>query len=270
MSGQPIGFLLGAGTRPLPLVPGAVVTLGRDPQSSVPIDDALASRRHGCIDCGPRGVEFRDLGSRNGTFLNGQRLTAERGMLLRSGDQIRIGGKIFYFLGPNTELDPRRVAQVRTQRVAEMQTLDSDYFFRDGQVVKREEVAAPPVEQTQVIPQRGAATPALAGTLGEGTLPQIMQFIHAAAMTGKLNVVGPKLTGAVVFQNGQLHAATAGSHSGPEAVYECVAQQEGHFSFERMENADTAKIPQTITENTVQVIFECCRRMDEAAAGAST
>lgn len=50
------------------------------------------SRRHAAIRPGDEsGLDLWDLGSSNGTFLNGQRLSAHRPYRLRDGDEIRLG-----------------------------------------------------------------------------------------------------------------------------------------------------------------------------------
>ena len=70
------------------VVQSAVV--GRAPGSGVPIDgDEFASAQHARIDAGSDGVWIQDLGSTNGTFVNGARVTSKR--LLQPGDVVRIG-----------------------------------------------------------------------------------------------------------------------------------------------------------------------------------
>ncbi len=64
------------------------VTLGRDPQSNVPLPSPMASWHHARIDHTPQGDVLHDLGSTNGTFVNGQRITRHT---LRQGDMIQIG-----------------------------------------------------------------------------------------------------------------------------------------------------------------------------------
>ncbi|OAA28826.1 ABC-type multidrug transport system, ATPase component [Frankia sp. EI5c] len=56
-----------------PLRPGTI-RLGRSRGNDVPVADLLASRHHAELLVGPAGVEIVDLGSANGTFLNGQRV----------------------------------------------------------------------------------------------------------------------------------------------------------------------------------------------------
>lgn len=72
----------------LEVVDSAVV--GRAPTNGVSIDgDEFASAQHARIQATSDGVWIEDLGSTNGTFVNGSRVTAKR--LLQPGDVVRIG-----------------------------------------------------------------------------------------------------------------------------------------------------------------------------------
>src|SRR5258708_5882468 len=53
--------------------------------------DLGVSRMHAAIRRGEETLTLVDLGSANGTFLNGQRLVAEQPRVLRDGDEIRVG-----------------------------------------------------------------------------------------------------------------------------------------------------------------------------------
>jgi transcriptional regulator with GAF, ATPase, and Fis domain len=66
---------------------GAIV--GREPGVEIPLDDRTLSRRHCRLYRGPDGWwRVADLGSRNGTFLNGTPIMDER---LDEGDRVEIG-----------------------------------------------------------------------------------------------------------------------------------------------------------------------------------
>jgi hypothetical protein len=68
---------------------GESATMGRADGSDIPVDDPFASSVHARIF--PRGqfMYIEDMGSTNGTYLNGRRLrAAER---LKVGDTVRIG-----------------------------------------------------------------------------------------------------------------------------------------------------------------------------------
>ena len=78
-----------AGRELIPLE-GQRVTLGKASTNAVPLEyDETVSRLHAVLENLGFAWSIRDLGSRNGTYLNGERITAER--VLRSGDEVRIG-----------------------------------------------------------------------------------------------------------------------------------------------------------------------------------
>jgi hypothetical protein len=64
--------------------------VGRDAQSGIRLDrDEFASGQHARIEPRPEGAWIDDLGSTNGTFLNGKKL--KRAKLAKTGDVIKIG-----------------------------------------------------------------------------------------------------------------------------------------------------------------------------------
>ena len=77
-----------------------VTRLGRAVENEVVIVSKRASREHAHIRRDGRRVFLDDLGSTNGTFLNGERLLGS--MQLRDGDQISIGEVVFTFHDPDT------------------------------------------------------------------------------------------------------------------------------------------------------------------------
>ena len=64
--------------------------VGRGKAASVRIDDLGVSRRHAQLVHDDRGVVLADLGSANGTWVNGQKVTTPA--LLRDGDKVRFSG----------------------------------------------------------------------------------------------------------------------------------------------------------------------------------
>lgn len=63
--------------------------VGREADSDVQIDDRQVSRRHAEITQTLEGYTLRDLGSKNGTFLNGEAVS-QQPRLIRNGDEIGI------------------------------------------------------------------------------------------------------------------------------------------------------------------------------------
>ncbi|MFZ4576998.1 MAG: FHA domain-containing protein [Myxococcota bacterium] len=73
----------------LPLRPDIEpITIGRNPGSSVYSKESTVSRNHGRIGWDEEGYYIKDLGSSNGTFINGERT---RRAVIREGDVVRCG-----------------------------------------------------------------------------------------------------------------------------------------------------------------------------------
>lgn len=79
---------------------GDFLTVGRDSENQIVIQDDFASGRHMRIERKPNGFLLRDLRSRNGTFVNGARIFEG---LLNDGDRIRVGQTELTFSWQRTE-----------------------------------------------------------------------------------------------------------------------------------------------------------------------
>jgi hypothetical protein len=81
-----------------------ITTLGRDVANDIVLGDPEVSRQHSRITRTPGGYVLEDMGSTNGTFVNGERLAAPR--VLREGDLIGLSEKVtltFEALSPGVE-----------------------------------------------------------------------------------------------------------------------------------------------------------------------
>ncbi len=66
-----------------------VVVMGRSPDADVPLDDPYASEFHLRVSLRDGTMTLQDLGSTNGTYVNGRRVTAP--VDLSRGDAIQVG-----------------------------------------------------------------------------------------------------------------------------------------------------------------------------------
>jgi phage tail-like protein len=78
---QPMPFRLRLGS----------MTIGSDPTADIVVNDPAVARFHARIICTPAGVQFSDLGSPGGTYVNRARMTPHEPLELQDGDRIQIG-----------------------------------------------------------------------------------------------------------------------------------------------------------------------------------
>lgn len=78
------------------LYPGQVIHLGRANENDIVFVDAKISRTHAALEWNGSSFTLRDLGSINGTYVNGSRL-AEAARLLRDGDEITISQQTLHY-----------------------------------------------------------------------------------------------------------------------------------------------------------------------------
>ena len=82
-----------AGEQTVDVKPGATLIVGRAVNSDVPIYDPTISRQHAQVTLQDGGVLIKDLGSSNGTFLNGSRVTEA---VAQPNDVVMFGKVSFY------------------------------------------------------------------------------------------------------------------------------------------------------------------------------
>jgi len=86
------------------------VTIGRDPVNDITINSPKVSRQHARLVRRGGVIVLEDLGSTNGTFVNGMRLTSPH--TLASGDVISLGDvATFTFYGQPADADETVVGQ---------------------------------------------------------------------------------------------------------------------------------------------------------------
>jgi hypothetical protein len=104
-------YALRFGTREIRLK-SRITTAGRSSAADIPLVGALVSRRHATFALTDSGVEVSDHGSRNGVYVNGERITGTQA--LRPGDIITIGDDSL------TLIELEEPGERRTETISEM------------------------------------------------------------------------------------------------------------------------------------------------------
>jgi pSer/pThr/pTyr-binding forkhead associated (FHA) protein len=106
-----------------------VVTIGRVPDSVLQIEDISVSSRHAQLTVGEDGdYVLRDIGSTNGTALNGRDIAADEDHRLQDGDKVRFGKIETSYVSENpAEARPLPEAEEVTAVVAETSKRPADF-----------------------------------------------------------------------------------------------------------------------------------------------
>jgi pSer/pThr/pTyr-binding forkhead associated (FHA) protein len=80
------------------------VGVGRAPENRIAIDDQAMSKAHAVFEFSDNGYRIRDLGSMNGTLLNGSEIRVAE---LKHGDRIQMGEHTFQVVLEKRETRPR-------------------------------------------------------------------------------------------------------------------------------------------------------------------
>lgn len=80
------------------------LTLGRGPETDLAFSDSAMSREHAVLEFADGGYRLRDLGSTNGTCVNGELAKVWN---LEHGDRITIGEHVFQFVVEQREIAPK-------------------------------------------------------------------------------------------------------------------------------------------------------------------
>lgn len=141
-----------------------LVTLGRDPLADIVISDPEVSRQHARLMETEDGYELQDLGSTNGTFVDGQRLGGEA-LLLQPGQQVEMGSGValLYQPVPGEDSDGTMVrpqTEMAMQGGVETAVLPADISEPDASLPGWAiELQQPEPEPAHVLPHHIATAP---------------------------------------------------------------------------------------------------------------
>jgi pSer/pThr/pTyr-binding forkhead associated (FHA) protein len=200
------------------------VAIGRGRDCELALFTDNASRRHAEVYAEGEGFLVRDLGSTNGTLVNGERIEAPRA--LRPGDRIGIGSCVITFCLVEGSLEG---------------------FLSN------------PSGHATVAFTKSVAREAFRGDLAEIPIFVVLQMLEMGHKTGMLEVEADSAQVRIWLGNGQpLHAATEKTE-GWDAAVALVGASSGRFRFD----ADAQLPPRTIDVSMTELLLEASRQLDE-------
>ncbi len=217
---------------PLRLTGQAPAAIGRHSSCELVLRKDDVSRRH--AEVFHEGGEFRlrDLGSTNGSFLNGVRI--EGSPVLKAGDKIEIGSSIIVFC-----------------------QVDGDVGAIDD---------TPSAAKTMIAERMPEASgEAFQGDLSEIPPDALLQLLEMGRKSGLLELHSGSGKGRIWMEQGYpVHAETEKA-LGFDAAMVIVMSREGRFRFE----PQVGSTDRTITASVTELLLEASRLLDEAEHAGS-
>jgi len=214
-----------------PLRPNREIIIGRSSDLDMVLVEDMVSRKHAKITTDEHVVTIQDLGSTNGTFVNGEKV---RKADLKDGDRILIGTSIIKIV------------------------------FVDGESTGHLTETEARSKMAMTANKRSAASPkSMAGSIEEIPLPDLLQLLSTSRKSGVLVVHSDRHVGKIFFRKGQIYFANLENqfNIGPrKALTRMLSWAQGSFE---LEPPDESAVLEEMDETTEGLLMESMRQLDE-------
>lgn len=217
------------------------VLVGRSPSCDLILPSESVSRRHARIYREGVFHVIEDLGSTNGTSVNGTESAVGKPLRLVHDAQVLVG-----------------TVALRVHHV-------------EG---TREEIAlrfAPGLHETDHVERGDRRNALMTGTFTRDVLHEVVQLLELHAHTGVLRIEGPAGAGMLRFRDGIVVEARLGAVTGERAVRELLAQSSGEYAFHAFapDRAGVTAPGGSIRVRALSVILALRHRQQAADEGLS-
>lgn len=217
-----------------PLENDREIFIGRSSDLEMVLVEEMVSRKHARITMAAGEITIEDLGSTNGTFVNGEKISRAR---LKEGDRVLIGTSILKVVAtsgsqPGIRLPP--------------QSMNSGQ--RHHTMAGHEE-----------------GGPRMSGNIEEVPLPDLLQLFGTSRKSGVLVIRGDLGTGQVYLRQGVIHYAqieTSPDLNPLKAIYRMIAWDRGMF---QLDPPDARTFDEPLDLQVQEVLMEAFRQQDEFA-----
>ena len=218
-----------------PLQDARDLVIGRSSDLDMVLIEDMVSRKHAKITLQNGAITIADLGSTNGTFVNGEKVKKTQ---LKEGDRVLIGTSILKLVTVQRSALPidTRAAQEQLERTAAAQE------------------------------RKGRS--AVQGRLEEVPLVDLLQLLSTSKKTGAIVIQGYR-GGRIHLRNGKVVAAVIDADPTlppKKALYRMVGWTQGGFEFVPQEG-ELPPMPNEIQESTEALVMEAMQQQDELVRG---
>ncbi|HMK72951.1 MAG TPA: FHA domain-containing protein [Myxococcaceae bacterium] len=213
-----------------PLKPNKQVVIGRSSELDMVLVEDMVSRKHAKIAVQGGKISIEDLGSTNGTFVNGEKVRTAR---LKEGDRILIGTSILKLVVAGAESSQLSDAAVKHNLEA--------------------------VAQAQAAKTK---TSSMSGKIEDIPLPDLLQLFHTSKKNGVLVVKGAH-EGRIYLRQGRVYYAVIdGRHElGPQKSFNrIITWEDGDFELRA---AESEEFMVELDQSTEALLMDALRLMDE-------
>ena len=206
------------------------IIVGRSSDLDMVLVEDMVSRKHAKITATGEQIVIQDMGSTNGTFVNGEKIKKAR---LKEGDRILIGTSIIKLVAV------------------------------DNSQVVSEEAARQRLEQTGQRRNMSTAGKPMSGSIDEIPLPDLLQLLSTSRKSGVLSVRGEGGHGRIYLRKGQIYYSTIDDSydlSPRKAAFRLLTWMTGTFE---LEPPDEKSVLEEIQDSTEALLMEGMRQLDE-------
>jgi FOG: FHA domain len=215
-----------------PLRPNREIVIGRSSDLDMVLVEDMVSRKHAKIVTDGRAVSIQDLGSTNGTFVNGEKI---RNMQLKDGDRILVGTSIIKLVATSGE------ARAPAASLSEIEARS----------------------KMQVTASRRAAPKSMSGNIEEIPLPDLLQLLSTSRKSGVLVLRSEWGTGRLHLRKGQIYFANIDESfdvSPRKAMFRMLTWNQGLFE---LEPPDERRVMEELQDSTEALLMDGMRQLDE-------
>lgn len=210
------------------------IIIGRSSDLDMVLVEDMVSRRHAKISSSENEVFIQDLGSTNGTFVNGEKIAGRA--RLSEGDRILLGTSII--------------------RVVSVDGIEANQS--EAEARRKLEAQSAQRQQTQGRP--------MSGVIEEIPLPDLLQLLSTSRKSGVLSVNNGVSIGRIYLRKGQLYFAAINDDftvSPQKAIYRMLTWETGTFE---LEPSVEMQVMEEVHESTEALLMEGVRQLDEFRA----
>ncbi|MHC4341757.1 MAG: FHA domain-containing protein [Planctomycetota bacterium] len=224
------------------LEPGKSYVLGRARESDIVVSDVASSRHHARVTVGrgPGAIEVEDLESRNGTFVNDERIWGS--VPLRHGCNLRIGATVYRVVVQTGEEEEELAPPQDTATMA-LEKLSGGHEVGE--------------ELVRVLQDRDGTGSKIAGQLSSFGLVEVLQILNRSNRSGTLHLAVAPGHGTIEIRNGEIHCVSVAELEGFHALVLLARQKEGKFWLAK----STGRCIRSVREPTARLLIELVQHL---------